>query len=132
MTKVTPDKLLKILETGTEKACLKFFETATEDDRKAVSATAIEFFNKIRKDLFVDQHGPAIVWAAMDHAMANRNRRKILCVFEPRRRHADRRRHVSNRFRCIGPIHQDRIVGTFHPQSRLRSDAVQLALDQPL
>ena len=29
------------------------------------------------EDLIVDQHRPAIVWAAMDDAMANRNRREI-------------------------------------------------------
>lgn len=54
MATVTADKLLKVLETGNEKACLKFFERATEEERKAVSATAIAFLKEVSKNMFIE------------------------------------------------------------------------------
>ena len=67
---------------------------------------------EIGEDLIVDQHRPVIVWAAMDHAMANRNRRGF-CVSLS---HADATpiaAETPHGFRCVGPVDQDRIVEPF-------------------
>jgi hypothetical protein len=48
------DELLKILETGSTKACLKFFERASEEERKAVAPTAVAFMKKAAKVIFIE------------------------------------------------------------------------------
>ena len=85
-----------------------------------------------RKNLFVDQDRLIVFRSAMDHAMADGGRLKLLRFAQPRTRSLQRRRNVFQLLGRIGLVDQLLLVCCLGAQPRLGSDAVHLALEQAL
>ena len=85
-----------------------------------------------RKNLFVDQDRLIVLRSAMDHAVADGGRFKLLRFAQPRTSRLQRRRNILQLLGRIGLVDQLRLVCCFGAQPRLASNAVHLALEQAL
>src|SRR5262245_30153387 len=54
---MTQGDLKAILEAGDDEACVAYFETATEDERSAVAAQALDWYAKQRASLLIEDSG---------------------------------------------------------------------------
>ena len=80
-----------------------------------------------RKHVFVDQNRPVIVRAAMNDAMADRDKLYAGGLAQPFGGGRSSRRHISDFGRCIRLVDQRRPVRRFSAQARPGANSVNLS-----